>query len=77
MSLDATTIEAIKKSAREYFTKIKECGERGHPGGRRLFGVGSFSKLYCCPTCKGYYEGPIPAEDYEWAERIMHVQITI
>ena len=78
MSLDKATIEAIIKNARDYFTKIEECAKKGHPGGDRVWGVGSFSKLCYCPTCNGYYElSHVPLEDFEWAEKIMHVQVTI
>ena len=81
MSLDNAIAQAMteaRKSLKDYCEKVKECGKNGHPGGERVWGVGSFSKLHFCSTCKSYYETPyIPYEDYEWAERMMHVQITI
>ena len=77
MSLDVETIEAIQNSVREYCKRISECAKRGHPGGGRVFGVGSFSNLYFCSDCGGHYEWPITQEDYAWLEKMLRTQITI
>jgi len=68
------TLEAIKRRRVEEYQRQQNCK---HTNGQRVFGVGSFSTLYYCPDCKGYYEDVILPEDDEWINRTMRMRITI